>query len=68
MHNHKFKSGHRMGIYYCCDIYVGGFGDTLNYAQGLIPRQEGKAPKPSNFIIHHHLDYIHPTPIINKLI
>ena len=27
----KFESGQRMGIYYCCYIYVGGISDTLNY-------------------------------------
>ena len=65
---HKFKVGHRMGIYYCCDIYVGGIGDTLNYAQRPIP-WKGPVPKPSNFIIHHHLNcYICPTKIIYKLI
>ena len=40
---YKFKSGHRMGIYYCCDIYAGGIGDTLNYAQRLLPK--GYSPR-----------------------
>ena len=56
------KSGHRMGIYYCCNIYVGGIGDTLNYAPRLKPCRE-KASEPSNFIIHHHLKLFCPTQI-----
>ena len=54
--NQKFKIGHRMGIYYCCDIYVGGIGDTLRCTQG---------PAPNGDSLKAQLFYYSPPPINN---
>ena len=58
-----------MGIYYCCDIYVGGIGDTLNYAQRLIPCNKGNSLRTQQLYNSPppKLSYC-PTPIIYKLI
>ena len=57
-----------MGIYYCCDIYVGGIGDTLNYALRLKPCM-GNSPRTQQLFNSPPPTFLHyPTPIINKLI